>query len=140
MPARAPRFHGTLRIIDMDRFGVVLKRLLDARGLTVSAWARNMGIAQGFASNVLSGRRTPPLEALDKWAEALRLTGFDRVRFIDLAVVAHLPVQSQTRFLAILDEQSRLQVEVQQLSQGGNHPVARAAAARKPNCPRRPRQ
>jgi len=131
----------------MDRFGAVLKRLLDERGQTVSGWARLMGIAQGFASNVLSGRRTPPLEAIDRWAESFRLTGFDRVRFIDLAVVAHLPEQSQPRFLAILEEQSRLQAEILRLSTGAQpdadgRDAARSASSRprRPGRPRRPRR
>jgi transcriptional regulator with XRE-family HTH domain len=124
----------------MDSFGVVLKRLLDARGQTVSGWARLMGIAQGFASNVLSGRRTPPLEAVEKWAESFRLTGYDRVRFIDLAVVAHLPEQSQPRFLAILEEQSRLQAEILRLSMGGHHDVALEAHRAPPARPRKARR
>jgi transcriptional regulator with XRE-family HTH domain len=94
-----------------------------------------MGIAQGFASNVLSGRRTPPLAALEKWAESLRLTGSERVRFIDLALVAHLPAPAQPRFLAIIEEQSRLQAEIQRLSQGGHH-----APGRPPRRPHRPRR
>lgn len=140
MTERLVPSHATLTAIGMERFGVVLKRLLDARGQTVSGWARLMGIAQGFASNVLSGRRTPPLEAIEKWAESFRLTGFERVRFIDLAVVAHLPEQSQPRFLAILEEQARLQGEILRLSMGGHHPVDLDAQRGPPGRPRRPRR
>ncbi len=139
MPERVARNHGTLTVIDMDSFGVVLKSLLDARGQTVSGWARLMGIAQGFASNVLSGRRTPPLEAIEKWAESFRLTGFERVRFIDLAVVAHLPAPSQPRFLAILEEQARLQAEILRLSIGGHHATDRDTQRGPSSRPRQPR-
>jgi transcriptional regulator with XRE-family HTH domain len=123
----------------MDRFGAVLKRLLDARGQTVSGWAGLMGIGQGFASNVLSGRRTPPLDAIEKWAESFRLTGFERVRFIDLAVVAHLPAQAQPRFLAIIEEQTRLQAEIAGLSLGGHPAGGGLAPGGSRSRPRRPR-
>jgi len=140
MPSGALRFRARLAAIDMDRFGVVLKRLLDARGQTVTGWARLMGIAQGFASNVLSGRRTPPLDELEKWAESFRLTGSERVRFIDLAVVAHLPEQSHPRFLAIIEEQSRLQAEIARLSQASHHGGGRDWPGAPPSRPRRPRR
>jgi transcriptional regulator with XRE-family HTH domain len=96
----------------MDHFGEYVRRLLDARGWTISHWARMVGIAQGFASNVVSGRRTPPLDAIDLWADSFALTGDERLRFIDLAAVSHLPKRSQARFLAVIDEQARMKAEL----------------------------
>ena len=95
-----------------DSFGTVLRQLIDARGLTLSHWARSVGIAQGFASNVVSGRRTPPLDAIDAWADSLHLAGDERSTFLDLAAVAHLPKQSQARFLTVIEEQVRMKTEM----------------------------
>ncbi len=113
----------------MDHFGVVLKHLLAVRGQSVSGWARRMGIAQGFASNMLSGRRRPPLEVIEEWADFFRLHGHERVRFIDLAVIAHLPAPAQQRFLRIIEQQALLQAEIARLRVGGLPAGARLAPA-----------
>jgi transcriptional regulator with XRE-family HTH domain len=99
----------------MKSFGDYLKQLLESRQLTVSGWARKVGITQGFASNLLAGRRSPAMEDIERWADSLELSGRDRRLFLDLAAISHLPKEAQARFLHFLNEQVKMKAELDAL-------------------------
>jgi hypothetical protein len=102
----------------MMLFGRLLKLHIQASGRSISAWARMVGITQGFASNLMAGRRTPPLRELETWADSLALGGEERQRFLDLAAIAHLPAAAQVRLVALLDDAAGLRMRVRLLGEG----------------------
>lgn len=55
-----------------------------------------------YLSQVIAGKKPPPLDHLPAWADALKLTGEQRQRFEDFAAIAHLPEVVQPRFIALL--------------------------------------
>jgi hypothetical protein len=99
----------------MQLFGNLLKHHICATGRSLSAWARTVGITQGFASNLLAGRRTPPLKELETWADSLALAGEERQLFLDLAAIAHLPTTAQSRLVALLDDAAGLRAQARLL-------------------------
>jgi hypothetical protein len=106
----------------MMRFGTLLKHHIAASGRSISAWARMVGITQGFASNLMAGRRTPPLRELEAWADSLALADEERQRFLDLAAIAHLPAAAQARLVDLLEDAAGLRMRLQLL--GGEVPAA----------------
>jgi transcriptional regulator with XRE-family HTH domain len=99
----------------MRLFGNLLKAHISASGRSISEWARTVGITQGFASNLLAGRRTPPLRELEAWADSFGIAGDERQRFIDLAAIAHLPDTAQERLVALLDDAAGLRAQARLL-------------------------
>jgi hypothetical protein len=112
----------------MMLFGTLLKHHISASGRSLSAWARAVGITQGFASNLLAGRRTPPLGELETWADSLGLAGEERQRFIDLAAIAHCPHPAQARLVALLDSAAGLRAQARLLQAVPPAPGRRRAA------------
>ncbi len=111
----------------MRQFGTLLKFHLDASGRSLSSWARTAGISQGFASNLLAGRRTPPLARVEAWCTSLGLTGEERQHFCDQAAIAHLPAAAQARLIQLLDDAADMLETVRELRES---PRARALASR----------
>ena len=62
----------------------------------------NENSAAGYLSQVIAGKKPPPMDRVEAWADALDLKGRERDRFIDLACIAHLPTNVQGRFEALL--------------------------------------
>lgn len=58
--------------------------------------------AHRYLTKVLNDGRPPMFERVEAWADALELYGDERQQFLDLAAIAHLPVEAQPRFLALL--------------------------------------
>lgn len=58
--------------------------------------------AQAYLSQVIAGKKPPPIDRIDGWADALELKDKERDRFIDLACIAHLPIEVQPHFEKIL--------------------------------------
>lgn len=50
---------------------------------------RNEDAAVAYLSKVLQGQKPPPLERIEAWADALRLRGTGRQRFIEDAHLLH---------------------------------------------------
>ncbi len=106
-------------------FGSALKAAIQAKGLSVNAWAEEvLGGTHGQVFNVIAGRRTPPLDEVERWATKLGLEGKDRQTFLDLAALTHLPVDVEARFLRILKEHDKLLLDYQTLAK-------RAASSRR---------
>jgi transcriptional regulator with XRE-family HTH domain len=82
-------------------------------------FAAKAGTSPGFITDVIQGRRTPPMDRINQWAEILGLTGRKREAFFDLAAIAHLPPEAQPRFLSILQRIDKLENLAQSLSRAG---------------------
>jgi hypothetical protein len=97
-----------------DTFPDMLKRLVGARFSSARAFVRaayppaEEGAGSAYVSQVIKGAKPPPLDRLDTWADALGLNGTDRVTFIDLAALAHLPDSVRGRFELIYAEHREL--------------------------------
>lgn len=72
-------------------FGRLMERQWSARGFSQRTFAQAPGCAPGAVQFVRIGRRRPPLRALDRWADALGLTGDDRAVFLLVARLEHAP-------------------------------------------------
>jgi transcriptional regulator with XRE-family HTH domain len=83
-----------------EEFGALLTRLLEARGISLRAWARTVGMGSSFAYKLKAGERVPPAPKIERMADALKLTGADRTAFIDAATWAAIPDHARTWVLA----------------------------------------
>jgi transcriptional regulator with XRE-family HTH domain len=85
------------------------------------SFAADVGVAQGFISNVCSGKKRPLLERIEAWAEVLKLRGRERQRFIDLAILQWIP-----------DEDHRARVErLMRGDRDGEDDIRRVASTKK---------
>ena len=74
-------------------FALEFDRLLQAQSISVRDFARRSGVAWSFVHRVRKGKRIPPLDRIDAWADVFALTGRKRKRFLDLAHWSHVPVE-----------------------------------------------
>ena len=70
-------------------FGDYLDVLLKERGVSLREFSREIGRSPGFICNVKRLTLNPKL--IEPWADALKLNGDQRERFIKLAWLAHTP-------------------------------------------------
>lgn len=87
MPARS-RFQQT-------KLGDYLDELLAARGHSVRSFARKVGVAPANVSKFK--RKALPPQRIEAWADALRLAGAERERFLYLAWWDHTPLFMRER-------------------------------------------
>ncbi len=71
-------------------FGSLLSYYVKAAGLSLRGFARIVKCSPTLPGLVARGQRRPPLDLINAWADALKLTGSDRDRFLELAILAHL--------------------------------------------------
>jgi transcriptional regulator with XRE-family HTH domain len=57
-----------------EEFGALLTRLLEARGISLRAWARTVGMGSSFAYKLKAGERVPPAPKIERMADALKLS------------------------------------------------------------------
>lgn len=87
-------------------FGDYLDVVLAERTQSVRSFARLVGVT---SASVTTFKRTmPPKERIEPWADALRLHGDARRRFLELAWLAHTPVFIQERYAMMESELERL--------------------------------
>lgn len=92
-----------------DDFCQLLKRLVRTAFKSRRAFIRaaespeRENSASAYLSKVLKGEAPPPLERIESWADALKLSGKERERFLDLAVIGHLPDSSRVRILQMYE-------------------------------------
>lgn len=60
--------------------------------------------ASSYLGQVLRDKKPPPMERIERWADAVKLQGSERTRFLDLAAIAHMPDVVQSRFVGIIDK------------------------------------
>lgn len=69
-----------------ESFGELLKRKRISKGISLRAFATDMGISPVYMCNIEKGRNPAPSDELvDKMAEALQLSNEEKVLFFDLA-------------------------------------------------------
>lgn len=105
----------------LPAFALHLKDLIDARFKSRREFIRatraaNEDGAQAYLTKVVKGAKPPPIDRLPAWADALELYGEDRQRFMDLAAIAHLPVEVQPRFINILRQLQTAQADVRAIN------------------------
>ena len=64
---------------------------MSLQGLGVRDFAKKVEVDPGFLSGVLTGKRCPPLKNIEKWAEALELSGESRRNFVETGNLTHCP-------------------------------------------------
>lgn len=83
-------------------FGAYLAACIKMAGMSRRAFARLVGYEHQNLAEVIKGKRSPPLERLDNWGEALG-EHVDPNALRDLALLAHSPLEVQ-RLVADLRE------------------------------------
>jgi hypothetical protein len=77
--------------IDRVEFGPILRQHLASAPLTVAAFARLVGVRPPYVHQVLKGSRPLAGRQIDRWADALALTGEDRQAFTVAAWLMRTP-------------------------------------------------
>lgn len=72
-------------------FGDTLCDAIKAAGMTQLAFAQAVLSSSGNITDVIKGRRLPPLKHLEKWADVLGLSGANRDEFISAGQLEHTP-------------------------------------------------
>lgn len=70
-------------------FGSFLLEMIQRNGYTMTSWAESVDEDTARISDIYGGRRTPPPELLDRWADSLALSDAERKWFKDLALLVH---------------------------------------------------
>lgn len=99
----------------MATFGETLHKLLRQRKLSQTKFASEVEVSQGLIALVISGKRPPPIEAIDKWVAVLSLNETQGDRFKRSAAIAHLPESYRGKFEKFLDEHEDLKLKYQRL-------------------------
>jgi transcriptional regulator with XRE-family HTH domain len=56
-------------------------------------WARRVSVSRSFISQVLSGKKPPPVGSLEMWADVLVLVDPERTAFIRAGWMANSPIE-----------------------------------------------
>jgi hypothetical protein len=88
------------------QFGDYLDLILVERKHSVRSFARLVKVTS--ASITTFKRTRPPKKRIFAWADALRLTGPARQRFIELAWLTHTPAFISERYMELQSEVERL--------------------------------
>lgn len=75
----------------VSRFGSLLVRCLDERGLSQVVFAARVGVTQGYVSQVIHGRSRPDPDALPAWAAALELDEGNAKAFVEEGCWTQVP-------------------------------------------------
>lgn len=62
-------------------------------GMTQRGFAKLVGVDSGTLRAIISGKRKPKIEDLDPWADALKLRGAERMKFMEEGWLALSPPQ-----------------------------------------------
>lgn len=101
-----------------NTFGDVLKTQLDARGMSLRAFARAVEAVPGFIGDCMAGRRRPPPDRLPSWADALKLTGEDRELFLEAGLLARCAPALRDHVATLRRERDEARAEVTALRKG----------------------
>lgn len=89
-------FGVSIRRIGRVEFGPILRRHLKAAPLSVAAFARLVGVRPPYIFQVIKGVCPLAARQIDRWADALALTGEDREAFIISAWLLRTPPMVRT--------------------------------------------
>ena len=76
-------------------FDKVLDKFLEKRGISLRTFATEAGLSAPAVSQIKSGSRPVPTTRVEAWADILKLTGQDRVEFIDAAMWTVIPKRAR---------------------------------------------
>jgi len=79
--------------------GILIRRALALRGVTMSAFAEEMQTSPGFVGDIIAGRRTLHPDKWAAWGRGLGLRGWRLRRFELLAGIQHVPESGRQRML-----------------------------------------
>jgi transcriptional regulator with XRE-family HTH domain len=121
------KFAGTqaMDIVNYMSFGDLLRAALAERGLSTRTAQPLLQLSYPMISQVCTGRRLPPLDRIEAWADALKITGDDRSDFLRAAYLAHAP--EQVRHL-VADLETRIAALADRLTAIERHRAADAPA------------
>lgn len=85
-------------------FSDELRRHLQRLGISQNRAGPLLGCAGPFVNQLIRRVRTPPIDSLERWADALGLEGADRTRFIIAGHLAH----ASPLIRSLVAEQGRL--------------------------------
>ncbi len=88
-------------------FGQFLKDRWEQLELHQAEFCRRIGKPAGWVQQIREGTKTPPLREMATWATVLELNDHERQYFLDLAAIAHLPFETQERFVQLVDDADR---------------------------------
>ena len=74
-----------------DTFGHLLNAHLGQRKLSQAAFAKRVGVVQGFVGLVATGKVAMPEAKIAPWADALGLAGLEREEFEIAALLTRCP-------------------------------------------------
>ena len=78
----------------MTTFRVLLKSIMQQRHITQLALGESLGYCRnGYISQVLTGKKAPPLDDIERWADALELSGEERQTLIRAALDDYAPIK-----------------------------------------------
>ena len=83
-------------------FGTYLTDRWKALGISQAEFCRRIGSPAGWIQQVRSGVKTPPLERMQRWADALSISGVERSYFCDVARLMHIPPEERGPIVAIV--------------------------------------
>lgn len=101
-----------------QHFADVLADALERAHILRVDFAKKVGTSPGFITDVMKERRTPPIDRIPAWSDVLGLKGSERERFLELAVITHIPTEARPHFLKILQRLDKLEALAQSLSRG----------------------
>lgn len=86
--------------------------------MPIKTWAdKHSTLTDGQIFNIIAGRRTPPLDLVEKWANSLGLQGEDQSVFVELAAIAHLPTEVQSYFIRLMWQRREALQRLESLTQ-----------------------
>lgn len=101
----------------MQHFGPLLVAYIERAGLSSNGFAKKVGAGSSSISQISTGKRTPPLDQIDLWAEVLGLKGEKRAEFLELACLEHCPEPIRVEYLRLKAQVQKLETRLDKLEQ-----------------------
>ena len=92
-----------------DTFALLFRRKLAEKALSQRAFAALVNAKQAQISQVVRGKKPPPLSRLDLWADTLGIHALERFDFELAALLDHAPAELAVIVGRLADENRRLQ-------------------------------
>jgi transcriptional regulator with XRE-family HTH domain len=108
---------GLVSLFMKQAFGPFLQLALDRKMMSQREFAKRAHSSSASLSQIISGKRTPPLDQIDNWANILDLKGEDRVSFLELACLEHCPEPLRQEYLRMKGQILRLEQRLTKLEE-----------------------
>ena len=108
-----------------DTLTSLIQKRMAETGMNQLDLALRLGISQPLISKIIIGKpekhrpegRKIPLSSVDQWADALRLDGAERTRFIDLVYESHAPEYIRKKLRRLEEIQASMRAQLAELSE-----------------------